>query len=324
MKYIKTILLGGLMSIFIMGMLGCSSPNSTNSNQNQNEQTIQKNDDNKNYPRTIKHVKGETIIQKSPENAAALGFEDDLLSLKIEPKMIASYAGVGSLPYISERAQKAKVIEFSKGFNLEQLMSANPDYIIIPHHFVNQYEQLNKIAPTIVIDSTNWKDAFMKVAEIYAAEDKAKAMITAIEKASLEVKSIADKKYSGKKFMMVRVQKDNQFLTYGSGGEKDHDLSKLLYKELGLTPPTKLPAERFHQITLEGLSTFEVDHLFVINDYEPVVFEEIKKSTVWNNLNAVKSNQILVNGEWIGQSSGPLGKSLIIQDVKSYLEGKSN
>ncbi|MGD6803801.1 ABC transporter substrate-binding protein [Rossellomorea vietnamensis] len=313
MKNTKTIFrILGIMGFFLLILTGCSS-------ENQTQTDIQDNSEPNEYPRTISHMKGQTEISGKPQNAAVLGFEDELLALDIKPSMVSSYSGVGVLPYIDERTKGASVIEFSEGFNLEQLLSTDPEYIVIPHYFEAQYEQLNKIAPTIVIDSSDWKTAFKTVAEIYAEEDKAIDVIQDIQTKSTEVKEIADLKFSQENFMLLRVQKDNQFLTYGYGSGEDHDLAILLHELLGLSPAPQLPKERFHQISLEGLTTFEADHFFVINDYEPEALIEMEETTIWNTLPAVAQGNVLVNSELIGQSSGPLGKQIIIEDVRNYL-----
>ncbi|WP_338134878.1 iron-siderophore ABC transporter substrate-binding protein [Paenibacillus alvei] len=243
------------------------------------------------YPRTITHLSGKTIVEAKPLKIATpyISFVDYMAVLDTYP-----IAGQGieiierNFPSLSKRIAGKGIQDLGMEANLEKLLAVQPDLIIAADDMKEQYERLSQIAPTVIFPQAgDWRETLKQIAEVIGEEEKAEQVLAEFDRKSAAYKeklafrqneSVLFTMYSGKEM----------FVTWNDGRFDP------FYKGLGLKPVEASQANG--QITLESLAALNPDHLFVINNWQnPIqggVREAMKKSKVWNSMNAVKNNRV--------------------------------
>jgi len=147
------------------------------------------------FPRTVRHVLGETVIESEPQRVAIIstGQFDSALAVGVVP--VASTRGAGQAdlvdPYLvtayPEFADKfGDVLDLGLRLeiDLEALAEARPDLILVnastdtPEERA-QYELLSQIAPTVVTNATgvNWKVIYLLTADALGRRERAEAFL---------------------------------------------------------------------------------------------------------------------------------------------------
>jgi iron complex transport system substrate-binding protein len=280
----------------------------------------------KEEPRTIKHAKGETKVPASPQKIALINdnaFEDNMLAMGVKPYIGSTFAWSEKkfYPHIADELQGVHGMD-GQAPNLEQLSEWKPDLIIISGQNEKFYDQLSKIAPTVqVAFNADWRVTHMQLAEIVGKTKEAEKNLQDYDKKLAEIKSDVQKAI-GQQSVMVTVINEKTIRIQGATG---HALNDLLYKDLGLAPAKGIPAENRVEVSLEGMSTFNPDHIFMqrnrFSTIEQVV-KNVQDSNVWKNISAVKQGNVYNVDNWLAMSWGPKGRSMILDQIKKDLTAK--
>jgi iron complex transport system substrate-binding protein len=311
-----------LLSALVILMTACSGVSETAATNATNEPNTQA----KEEPRTIQHVMGETVIKTKPEKIAVLfpSMIDFLLSVNETP-----YAAVSGGPknkefswYLKDRLTNTINLGWLvNSTNLEAVVDAQPDLIVASDAFAKVYEQLSKIAPTVIIKPAetkdgvkDWRQTFIKTAEIVGKEDEAKQVIAAYEQKAKEAREKIAKAIGNETVMFLRVTA-KELRYYGA---KNFDV---LYNDLALHKPAHFPdnTEPFQPLSLEVLPEINPDHIFLLTE-SPEKLAEIQKTPLWNKLTAVQKNQVYpVDYDLWFQGFGPIANNLIIDEAVEKL-----
>ncbi|WP_177246144.1 ABC transporter substrate-binding protein [Paenibacillus sp. BC26] len=285
------------------------------------------------FPRTIEAANGKIEIAKKPERVAVVhwGYADSILLFDLKSAALAlpfteksSALHTDSYkPYVDKLGELVIVGE-NTTVNMEALLSYKPDLIIAGNAINAEItDQLEKIATTVVIDEavtdiwSNWQALVTKFGDILGQEDVAKQYIDNYNANLQTAKEKLAKVEGTVAFIQVRNNAvwlgGTKYLTqyYGSG--------------LGLKAPTDPAMEEGVELSLEGLSKLNPDHLFLgyfnyVDKSLPAMTDDWEKSAVWNSLNAVKNKQAYaINGE-LAMGYGPIGNSYGVQAVLEALE----
>ena len=148
------------------------------------------------FPRTVKHVLGETTLESEPKRVAIIstGQFDSALAVGVVP--IATTRGTGqsglvdpylvaAYPELADQFEQVLDLGLRLEIDLEALADARPDLILFnaaedtPEERA-QYEMLSKIAPTVVTNATgvNWKVIYLLAADALGRRGQAQAFAT--------------------------------------------------------------------------------------------------------------------------------------------------
>jgi iron complex transport system substrate-binding protein len=253
------------------------------------------------FPVTIKHAKGETVMEKKPEKAAItyFPFAEHLFAIG-EEAAVGGVVGLQSLknfPVYADFVQNDKIVNLGDETNLEKIMKLNPDVIVAWEADDALYDQLSKIAKTIVISSNeDWKQTITQVAAVFGAEAKAKQYIADYDAKLKEVASLADTTGDKGKTALFLMTWAKGFYYYGGVRMAPY------YEQVGFKSFDNL--EAYGEITLEGLSKLDPDYIFLGQDFTntaEVQLAGLEKSPVWNKLKAVQAGQVhIVDTEIMG------------------------
>lgn len=163
--------------VFILALVGCgnqtadpaATPAASDSAATATE-TPATTDENAEYPITIKHALGETVIEKKPERVATVQWanQDVVLALgQVPVGFSAANFGVqddsGLLPWTAKKLDELdvtdpNVFQDTDGLDFEAISDSNPDVILAAYSGITQedYDLLSEIAPVVAYPTAPW------------------------------------------------------------------------------------------------------------------------------------------------------------------------
>ena len=247
------------------------------------------------FPRTVEHAMGKTEVKTKPKRVVALdtSFVDATLVLDTPVVGYTDYRTInGKLPdYLGEDRTKYGSEAESVGTlaepNLEKIAALKPDLIIsakVRHEKL--YEQLSKIAPTIMSETTGptWKDNIRLEAKALGQESLADQEISAYETAAKTVGTAINAKAKNPTISIVRFV-DGPTRLY-----QNASYSGIVLKDAGLARPKSQDVNGFAlEISAERIKDADGDAIFVstFNDDKGVskkTLGQFKANPLWKPL----------------------------------------
>ncbi|WP_445489093.1 ABC transporter substrate-binding protein [Niallia sp. 03133] len=241
--------------------------------------------------RVIKHELGETKIVGVPKRVVALEFSfvDGLWELGVAPVGIA-HENPDDVEGLLGKKIKYTSVGTRQQPNLEAISALQPDLIIgdLNRH-KDIYKELKKIAPTIILKSRNSTyqenvDSFKMIAETLNKEDEGKERLAKheeiINKFKKEVPS------NDKRTVMLGVFRADSLSAHGS-----NSFDGELLEKIGINNAIQDAKEPTVNINLEQMVKWDPDVIFLV-EADEALLNEWKKNPLWNQITAVKNNQI--------------------------------
>ena len=254
----------------------------------------------------VKHDGGTTKIEKEPKKVVALeySFVDALVALGVKPVGIADDGDKANIiDPIRDKVGDYKSVGDRKQPNLEVISQLKPDLIIADsNRHKGNYEQLSKIAPTILLPSldSDYKqnlEAFKTIGKALSKEDKADERLKEhkekIEKYEKEITMDKDKK------VLPAVISQSGLLAHSDKsyvGQFLHELGfkEALTKDVADQLPEYLNAP-YLNMNSEQLSDVNPERMFImVNGEDDPFYAKMKEDKVWNDLDAVKNDRVHV------------------------------
>jgi iron complex transport system substrate-binding protein len=281
--------------------------------------------------RSITHLKGTTVIPAKINKIVVLSaaYIDHLLTIGEKPAGVNNEVRSGGdyLPYLAKQLQGVTLVGSADKPNLEAILQIKPDVILIESRTAaSTYEQLQKIAPTIVMgnewqeyesDVHFWQKDLLMIAEMYDKVDVAKAKIAELEvkvsKAREQIKTL-----SNKNLAYLRVREKNLQLY----AQNVHPTNVLLYNDLGFMPTTLTPKDKRIDLSMEKIPDIHADYVLLETDPNASDFSKnLKASPLWKSTPAVMTNQIFeTDSFWLFKGWGVIGRGEIINEVLKIIK----
>lgn len=311
-KLSKKILMTSLI-LSSIALVGCTTNNSTNKENNSSDNQI-----------TVQHKLGTTKLNSKPKKIAVLelSFLDSLHNLDIDPVAIADD---GETNKVTDVTNGEKIDYVSVGDrkepNLEELSSMDLDLIIADTSRHSEiYEDLSKIAPTIVLDSIDssydeYIENFETIAEIVGKEDVAKAKIEEAEKVLSDVKDKAKDKVSDEEVLTVSPKND-EYTAHTSSSFVGQVLEKAGFKNAIQSD------DREASLSLEQLVEINPDIIvYMRDDIDTTIYTQWKNTQLYKSLDAVKNNKVyttVARGPWT-QYRGFISVNTLTKEMSGWL-----
>ncbi|WP_105176721.1 iron-hydroxamate ABC transporter substrate-binding protein [Clostridium cagae] len=308
MKKLKSILLIGLTIATIGIVTGCS--NNNDSKTSSKEET-----------RIVQSVKGEIEIPKNPQRIVDIsGSSEELVLLGHTPIATAnvdSYETDKVPSYIEEKLGNAKIVGHSMmdTMDIEAILSAEPDLIIMAPRQEKIYDQLKEIAPVVMLEdkSNDWEAKFKDVANLFGQEEEAQKWLDnyydKAKKLGDEIKST-----NGEKTYLTVLASSGQFMVFTEGG-----IGTVLKDDMALPQPDNMPAQdgiTLPIVSMEGLTEINADHIILIATESDKA--DLEKNTVWKEMRAFKEGNVTIldASPYFSQAYNPIGRELLLQSIK--------
>lgn len=243
-------------------------------------------------PKTIIHEMGETDVEGTPKKVVALelSFVDSLTALGIDAAGIADDEKKEMITKLVGKEIEYTSVGTREQPNLEVISSLQPDLIIADaERHKNVYEDLQKIAPTIVLKSRESTyqenlDAFNTIAQAIGKENEAKTRLAEHEKTIEETK--AKLKADPNATILPAVVRDTSFQAHTSSSYDGELLEDLGFKN------AIQQEEPYAEMNLEQLVEIDPDILLLANNEGKLITDEWKNNPLWKNLKAVKNGHV--------------------------------
>jgi iron complex transport system substrate-binding protein len=315
----------GVVSMLSVGILGgCSTSNNvaetktTESGQIQSERKESSQAqsevqvDAAQYPITVEHAFGTTVIESKPEQIATIawGNQDVPLALGVVP-VGASKANFGVsedsslLPWTAQAYKELGVenpvlFDDTDGLNYEAISDVNPDIILCAYSGITQeeYDTLSQIAPVIPYSGnawqTYWREQTLVEAKAMGVEAEGKALVEDTE--ALIKEKIAEYGVEGKTaaFFYVNASDLGKFYIY-----LPQDPRAAYLIDLGLAFPESVTElakdETGIALTLSAESADQLDDIDVIIAYgDNELLEAMQKDALLGTIPAVQKGAVVL------------------------------
>lgn len=189
-----------VMSLVALVLAACSNSSEDKSTEETNNAKETQVTEEQQYPITVKHAFGETIIEEKPERVATIAWanHDVALALGVVPVgFSAANYGVqddsGLLPWTAEKLKELgeenpNIYQDTDGLDFEAIADSAPDVILAAYSGITQeeYETLSEIAPVIAYKETpwviSWRDQILLNAQGMGMEKEGQQLIADTEK----------------------------------------------------------------------------------------------------------------------------------------------
>ena len=280
------------------------------------------------FPRTIRHAMGETVIEAQPVRVVVLdsGETDSVTQLGLTPVGALEYNPELVPDYIASALDGVTTVGTLQEPDLEAITALQPDLILsskIRHEAL--YDTLSAIAPTVFGVSTGvvWKQNFKLHSQALGREAEGAATIEAYEAQVRAMNEILPDPRPT--VSVVRVLADN--LRYYQRA----NYSGTLLTDLGLPRPDSQNVDDFALLN-QSLETIAVsadaDYIFVspTGGPEDDFAASMLDSPLWNSLSAVKAGnfRVVLDDVWMA-GIGYRAAERIMNEIEESLvtEGSS-
>ena len=309
MKRLKSLMLLGV-TIATLGLVTGCSGNSNNEGSKDEAQT-----------RIVQSVKGEVEIPADPKRIVDISGSSEELALlghtPVGTANVDSYETDKVPSYVQDKLGDAKVVGHSMmdTMDIEAILAAEPDLIIMAPRQEKIYDQLKEIAPVVMLEdrSNDWEAKLKDVAELFGQEEEAQKWLDNYYVKAEEIgKEI--KEANGDQTYLTVLASSGQFMVFTEGG-----IGTVLKEDMKLPQPANMPKQdsiTLPTVTMEGLTEIDADHIIVIATESDKA--DLEASTVWPQIRAVKEGNVTIldASPYFSQAYNPIGRELLLQSIK--------
>ena len=293
------------------------------------------------FPVTIQHAFGETVIEEKPDRVASVAWANHEvpLALGIMPVGFAAAGwgdddGDGLLPWVAERIEELGgevpvLFDEGDGIDFEAVASTAPDVILAAYSGLSQadYDTLSRIAPVVAYPdaawTTNWCDMIRLNSAALGMRDEGEALVANLE-ARLEAAVEAHPEIVGKTAMFVTHLDMRDLSTIGFYSDEEQRVRFL--EDLGMEIPTAVreagEADRYSgRVSAERVDLFDdVDVVVTYGDAEKL--DLLKQNPLVARFPAIANDAVIVLGnDALGTAANPTPLSInyVLEDYVDLL-----
>lgn len=273
---------------------------------------------------TIKDAKGEFTLDKTPSRVVALeySFVDALAQVGVSPVGVADDNKVDRiLPQVREKIAAWQSVGTRSQPSLEVIASLKPDLIIAdPSRHTAVFEELKKIAPTVMFDSRHESyqgnlETAQKIGDLVgkSAEMKAK-----INEHNDYIANIAKNLGVQGKKASFGTSREDKFNIQNDNGYVGSFLMTLGFA------PTKLNSDQaFVEINLEQLVMEKPEYLFIAHYRDESIARKWEAEPLWKALPAVKANHVYsVDADMWARGRGLEASKIMAKQIEGFVKQK--
>ncbi|MBE6024248.1 MAG: siderophore ABC transporter substrate-binding protein [Cellulosilyticum sp.] len=327
-KLVFTVLVAGMMAV-----TGCgSTETATKEETTTQETTTESNEASAEETGTVvvEHSLGTTEVPKNPEKVVVLDFGalDVMDALELEEKIVGLPLS-GSVPdYLSEYKDETVYTNLGsvKEVDLEAIHALEPDMIITGGRLNDYYEELNEIAPTVLlnVDNADYMNSFKKsmnyFGEIFGKEAEVEAKLSEIE---TQVTAISEKAATKNANALIALANGDGFSVYGKGSRFG-----IIHNEFGIAPVDEAIEVSTHgqNASFEYVVEQNPDLLFVVDRTAATGGEGSAKEMFSNELmqgtDAYKNDRIVYLNPtvWYTAGGGFTSTQVMLDEVNAAID----
>ena len=273
---------------------------------------------------TVKDAKGEFTLDKTPSRVVALeySFVDALAQVGVSPVGVADDNKVDRiLPQVREKIAAWQSVGTRSQPSLEVIASLKPDLIIAdPSRHTAVFEELKKIAPTVMFDSRHESyqgnlETAQKIGDLVGKSSEMKAKIN--EHNDYIANIAKNLGVQGKK-ASFGTSREDKFNIQNDNGYVGSFLTTLGFA------PTKLNSDQaFVEINLEQLVMEKPEYLFIAHYRDESIARKWEAEPLWKAIPAVKANHVYsVDSDMWARGRGLEASKIMAKQIEGFVKQK--
>ncbi|MDQ8734953.1 Fe(3+) dicitrate ABC transporter substrate-binding protein [Paenibacillus sp. LHD-38] len=311
-----------VLSIVLLSLIACG--NAANNDSQSAAEAEQASNTPANAPAASKtvfeHALGKIELDKTPERVIVLEFSytDALMTLGVQPVGVADDDDSSLfMDAVKEQLKDYTSIGSRYEPNIELISSLKPDLIIADlNHHKTVYDQLNAIAPTLVLDDhqadyNQMLENYKTIAKVLGKEAEGEKRLEEHTAKMAEAKAkIKDLSLT----VLPAVVNPKGFYAHS-----DHSYTGSFLASLGFTDPVK-SEDSYPQLSLEQLVETNPQAIFLLPATEETIISQWEVNPLWKELDAVKNEHVFTveRRNW-ALSRGLIGSEKMAEDIVQYL-----
>ena len=273
---------------------------------------------------TIKDAKGEFTLDKTPSRVVALeySFVDALAQVGVSPVGVADDNKVDRiLPQVREKIAAWQSVGTRSQPSLEVIASLKPDLIIAdPSRHTAVFEELKKIAPTVMFDSRHesYQENLETAQKIGDLVGKSAEMKAKINEHNDYIATIAKNLGVQGKKASFGTSREDKFNIQNDNGYVGSFLTTLGFA------PTKLNSDQaFVEINLEQLVMEKPEYLFIAHYRDESIARKWEAEPLWKAIPAVKANHVYsVDSDMWARGRGLEASKIMAKQIEGFVKQK--
>ena len=273
---------------------------------------------------TVKDAKGEFTLDKTPSRVVALeySFVDALAQVGVSPVGVADDNKVDRiLPQVREKIAAWQSVGTRSQPSLEVIASLKPDLIIAdPSRHTAVFEELKKIAPTVMFDSRHesYQENIETAQKIGDLVGKSSEMKAKINEHNDYIANIAKNLGVQGKKASFGTSREDKFNIQNDNGYVGSFLTTLGFA------PTKLNSDQaFVEINLEQLVMEKPEYLFIAHYRDESIARKWEAEPLWKAIPAVKANHVYsVDADMWARGRGLEASKIMAKQIEGFVKQK--
>ena len=273
---------------------------------------------------TVKDAKGEFTLDKTPNRVVALeySFVDALAQVGVSPVGVADDNKVDRiLPQVREKITAWQSVGTRSQPSLEVIASLKPDLIIAdPSRHTAVFEELKKIAPTVMFDSRHesYQENLETAQKIGDLVGKSSEMKAKINEHNDYIANIAKNLGVQGKKASFGTSREDKFNIQNDNGYVGSFLTTLGFA------PTKLNSDQaFVEIKLEQLVMEKPEYLFIAHYRDESIARKWEAEPLWKAIPAVKANHVYsVDSDMWARGRGLEASKIMAKQIEGFVKQK--
>ena len=273
---------------------------------------------------TVKDAKGEFTLDKTPSRVVALeySFVDALAQVSVSPVGVADDNKVDRiLPQVREKIAAWQSVGTRSQPSLEVIASLKPDLIIAdPSRHTAVFEELKKIAPTVMFDSRHesYQENLETAQKIGDLVGKSSEMKAKINEHNDYIANIAKNLGVQGKKASFGTSREDKFNIQNDNGYVGSFLTTLGFA------PTKLNSDQaFVEINLEQLVMEKPEYLFIAHYRDESIARKWEAEPLWKAIPAVKANNVYsVDSDMWAHGRGLEAGKIMAKQIEDFVKQK--
>lgn len=273
---------------------------------------------------TVKDAKGEFTLDKTPSRVVALeySFVDALAQVSVSPVGVADDNKIDRiLPQVREKIAAWQSVGTRSQPSLEVIASLKPDLIIAdPSRHTAVFEELKKIAPTVMFDSRHesYQENLETAQKIGDLVGKSAEMKAKINEHNDYIANIAKNLGVQGKKASFGTSREDKFNIQNDNGYVGSFLTTLGFA------PTKLNSDQaFVEINLEQLVMEKPEYLFIAHYRDESIARKWEAEPLWKAIPAVKANHVYsVDADMWARGRGLEASKIMAKQIEGFVKQK--
>ena len=273
---------------------------------------------------TVKDAKGEFTLDKTPSRVVVLeySFVDALAQVGVSPVGVADYNKIDRiLPQVREKIAAWQSVGTRSQPSLEVIASLKPDLIIAdPSRHTAVFEELKKIAPTVMFDSRHesYQENLETAQKIGDLVGKSSEMKAKINEHNDYIANIAKNLGVQGKKASFGTSREDKFNIQNDNGYVGSFLTTLGFA------PTKLNSDQaFVEINLEQLVMEKPEYLFIAHYRDESIARKWEAEPLWKAIPAVKANHVYsVDSDMWARGRGLEASKIMAKQIEDFVKQK--